>query len=306
MTSPTHKARSLNMDATAWTAWWGALIAPVLLVNAVAFSGQYAWANANLPRWDIAIGPGAHDLAFNLTAAAFAAALESIAIYLQYEAHTALMAGDASLKLRLGSYAVAILAGVLNYWHWANPDHSPTPAAVAFGALSAISPWLWAVRSRSMHREQLREQGLVEQRAVKFATARWLLYPRRTYRAFRLAVWDGETDPRAAIALLEQPAGADVATGPAPMLAREVEVARDVAPPPAPVKTVDAPTPGKGPKAAPSREQARAILMALRDFEAVSNAELARLHGGSDRFWGGAKDRLRAELADLTTEARSL
>jgi hypothetical protein len=196
---PTLKARSHDLDATAWTAWWGALLAPVLLVNAVAFSGQYAWANANLPRWDIALERG---IGFNLTAAAFAAALESIAIYLQYEAHTALMAGDASFKLRLGSYAVALLAGVLNYWHWANPDHSPTPAAVAFGALSAISPWLWAVRSRSMHREQLREQGLVEQRAVKFATARWLLYPRRTFRAFRLAVWVGETDPLTAIALL--------------------------------------------------------------------------------------------------------
>jgi hypothetical protein len=303
VTSPTPKARPINQDVTAW---WAALLAPVLLVNAVAFSGQYAWANANLPRWDVLVGDG---WGFNLTAAAFAAALESIAIYLQYEAHTALMAGDASLKLRLGSYAVALLAGVLNYWHWANPDHSPTPAAVAFGALSAISPWLWAVRSRSMHREQLREQGLVEQRAVKFATARWLLYPRRTYSAFRLAVWEGETDPRAAIALLEQPAVADVALGPAPVLAREVEVevetATDVAPTPVPVKPAAKP-PAKGPKAAPSREQARAILMALPDFEAVSNAELARLHGGTDTFWRGRKVDLRTELAELTTEAGAL
>jgi hypothetical protein len=300
VTSPTLKTRPINQDATAW---WAALLAPVLLVNAVAFSGQYAWANANLPRWDVLIGDG---WGFNLTAAAFAAALESIAIYLQYEAHTALMAGDASLKLRLGSYAVAFLAGALNYWHWANPDHSPTPAAVAFGALSAISPWLWAVRSRSMHREQLREQGLVEQRAVKFATARWLLYPRRTYSAFRLAVWEGETDPRAAIALLEQPAVTDVATDPVPVLAREMETAREVAPSSVPVKTGATPASAKGSKAAPSREQARVILMDLKDFEAEPNAKLSREHGGSDTFWRQRKDDLRGELAALTTEAGAL
>jgi hypothetical protein len=57
---------------------------------------------------------------------------------------------------------------------------------------------------------------------------------------------------------------------------------------------------------APSREQAEAILQALPDFELVSDKELARLHGGSDRFWAGAKKRLREKLAELTTEAQTL
>jgi hypothetical protein len=75
---------------------------------------------------------------------------------------------------------------------------------------------------------------------------------------------------------------------------------------PEPVKS---PKPAEVPasaKGAPSREEARAILMALPDFEAVSNGQLSREHGCSDVWWGRQKKALRAELAELTMEAGNL
>jgi hypothetical protein len=69
--------------------------------------------------------------------------------------------------------------------------------------------------------------------------------------------------------------------------------------------SMPAPSRKESAKGAPSREEARAILMALEDFEAVSNGHLSREHGCSDVWWGRQKKALRAELAELTTEANA-
>lgn len=164
----------------------GALILPLLLVNAAALYGQAGWAYDHLGRgWVIA--------------GLFAAAVESIGIYLAYEAHAAMMAGDASARLRLGSYLIGALVGVLNYAHFAGPAYSPNPVALTFGLLSSISPWLWAIRSRSLNRDRLRELGQVDPRAVRFSILRWALFPIRTGRAFRGAVWAGIVQPAEAV-----------------------------------------------------------------------------------------------------------
>jgi hypothetical protein len=197
-------AASSPAPVTALERW--APLPPLVLVNIVAVYGQYGWAEANLP------GITVRGSTFPLWAVLFAAALESIAIYLSYEAHKARMAGDSSAKLWAAAYGVAFLAGALNYWHLADPvTHQPTPAAVAFAAMSLLSPWLWGIRSRSMNRDRLRDLDLIEPRAVKFSAARWALFPRQTFAAFKAAVWAGETNPRAAVALLEQPAELGIA-----------------------------------------------------------------------------------------------
>ena len=169
-----------------------ALIVPLLLVNSVAVYGQVMWAHEHLTPnsrfWFVAVG--------------FALAVESIGVYLAAEAHAALMAGDAAARLRLGSYLVGLLAGCLNFAHFAPQGLGhPTIAAFTFGALSTVSPWLWAIRSRSLSRAELRAQGLIDGRSVKFPAVQWLLFPRRSARQFRAAVWAGETNPAAARAL---------------------------------------------------------------------------------------------------------
>jgi len=167
-----------------------ALILPLLLVNSAAVYGQAGWAHDHLT--------SAWPLAF-----LFAASIESIGIYLAYEAHAALMAGDASARLRLGSYLVGILAGSLNYAHFASTGYRPNPLAVTFGVLSSISPWLWSIRSRSMNRAHLRELGQIDPRAVRFSLLRWALFPVRCFRAFRGAVWAGIVEPTRAVELAD-------------------------------------------------------------------------------------------------------
>lgn len=159
------------------------LAVPLVLVNACAVWGQAGWAAEHLGH-----GP--------VVAFLFAAAVESIGIFLAREAHEAIMADQASGMLRAGSYGVGLLAGWLNYSHF-SPDGAST--AMAFGALSALSPWLWAIWSRARNRGRLAELGMVDVRAVKLGTARKLLHPLRSYRVVRWAAWAGVTSPQEAV-----------------------------------------------------------------------------------------------------------
>lgn len=165
------------------------LVVPIVLVNGFAAYGQAMWAHANLTGgWPVAV--------------LFAAALESIALYLAAEAHAAMLSGDAALMRRAASYAAASLVGLLNWLHWADvPGRQAEILGWVFAGFSVVSPWLWSIRSRSMRRDALREAGLIDPRAVRFAPIRWLLFPIRTFRAFRAAVGEGVQDPQVAWAL---------------------------------------------------------------------------------------------------------
>lgn len=205
-------------DSAGWWARNGALLLPLLLVNAAAIYGQVGWAYEHLridgrQIWAVAI--------------LFALALESVGFYLAAEAHSAAVANQSSARLRWASYAVALLVGALNYAHFANPGLRPNAIALAFGGLSVISPWLWAIRSRSLSRTQLLAAGLLDARAVKFTFAQWMLYPVRTFKAFRAAVWVSETDPARARRLVDEPP----AVAPAPVQAAPVELAEFIARP---------------------------------------------------------------------------
>jgi hypothetical protein len=99
----------------------------------------------------------------------------------------------------------------------------------------------------------------------------------------------------------------DVPTELAPLLPPLPTAATAVASgpaPPAPRKAAP-----KGPataKPAPSRDQARDILLALDSLDATTNADLARHHGGTPEFWGQRKKALRGELAEFDREAQRL
>ena len=163
---------------------------PIVLANVVAMIGQYAFLREHLRTWGV---PGA---------ILFAAALESIAIYLAGMAHAALMNGDSASRLRIGSYAFGAMIGGMNFSHYARNGHV-TFAAIGLGLLSASSPWLWAIYSRRQSRDALMERGLIEGHAVRLGANRWLLHPLRSFRVFSRATWLGENDPANAIALIE-------------------------------------------------------------------------------------------------------
>ncbi|WP_049562272.1 hypothetical protein [Nonomuraea sp. SBT364] len=176
----------------AWQAraqrWWHAfvLVGAIVGVNVVAIMGQVTAFQADPFGWPLLGALGA------------AAVIESIAIYVGYHAHVALIEGDSVMRLRLASYGIAGGVGALNYHHY-SPDWSLSDLAVMFGAASVLSPWLWAIHSRHQHRQVLRAQGLIDPRAPKFSGLRWLLWRRETWQALRWAVRYSEQSPAAAM-----------------------------------------------------------------------------------------------------------
>jgi hypothetical protein len=170
---------------SAYRGWLAAV--PIVLVNAVAFAGQLAFLHVHLP-WPLA------------GQVLVAVTLESVAVYLAWQAHLALAADDSALRLRLAAYSFALVIGVMNYSHYMAAGWRPTFAAVTFGLMSVSSPWLWSVHSRRVSRDALKERGLIEAHAVRLGATRWLWHPSRSFRVMRWAAWTGEADPAAAIA----------------------------------------------------------------------------------------------------------
>ncbi len=151
--------------------WFGKCLAlvPLILVNLVAISGQLAFLRDHLS-WSI------------YGDVAFAAALESVAVYLAYHAHIALISNDSALRLRLGSYAFGVAIGAMNYNHYAGPHWRPDFQAVAVGLMSASSPWLWGIHSRRQSRAALIARGLIEPHALRLGMTRWVWHPVRSFR----------------------------------------------------------------------------------------------------------------------------
>ena len=166
-------------------------IVPLVLVNAISMVAQYQFWRSHLAGWD------------PLEAAMFAVALESIAIYVAYHAHTAMLEDDSSAALRLASYGLGAIVGALNGSHYLGAHGHLTAAAVGLGLLSASSPWLWGLHSKRQSRGILRARGLIEPRSVRLGMTRWLWHPIRSARVFWASTWLGVQDPAEAIALIE-------------------------------------------------------------------------------------------------------
>ena len=164
---------------------------PVVLVNSVAFIGQFEFLHTHVP-W---ILPGQ---------VLFAVALESVAVYLAWHAHIAKMANDSSGRIMLSAYLFALVIASMNYSHYAGPHWRPTFMSVGLALMSASSPWLWNVHSRRVSRDKLMERGLLEEKAVRLGATRWTWHPYRSMIVTWLATWEGETSPKRAIAMLAQ------------------------------------------------------------------------------------------------------
>lgn len=159
---------------------------PVVLVNVVAFAGQLAFLREHLP-WTLA------------GQVLMAVTLESVAVYLAWQAHLAAVANDSALRLRLAAYGFALVIAAMNYSHYAGPGWSPTFAAVAVALCSAASPWLWGIHTRRVSRDQLMATGLIEPHALRLGATRWFWHWYRSVRVMWSATWRGETDPAKAI-----------------------------------------------------------------------------------------------------------
>jgi hypothetical protein len=168
---------------------------PLLLVNAAAVYGQVAFFYESVAPagWPI-LGK----LALSIL---IAAAIESIAVYVGWHAHDALLmkASATAARLRRASYLLALLVGAINYAHFAGTGFfDPTAASVAFGLLSLLSPWLWGLHTRRAQHVQLTKEGAIDVAGATFSAERIWAFPVRAYLARRWSIDHYVTDPREA------------------------------------------------------------------------------------------------------------
>ncbi|MFE2352371.1 hypothetical protein [Kitasatospora cineracea] len=170
-------------------------IVPITAPMAVAWTGQAGFAH-DILGW---IAP------FTVL---FAAAWELSTAFVAWMYHEARKVGDSGTLYRVSTWAFAIGAAVMNYWHasatvtgqaWDPALHKmvdqlsywdPTPRAVAFSVMSITGMVLWELYARLIHRTKLREDGKVAKSRPTIGAIRWARYPGHSFTAWSLAITD--------------------------------------------------------------------------------------------------------------------
>lgn len=155
---------------------------PILSPMAVAWVGQIKFATTTLA-WPLA------------AAFVFAAAWEATTGFSAWMYDQARKAGDRGLAFRFATWFFALSAGANNYWHEspilpgdASPTLTPTPKAVAYGAMSVIGIAVWELYSSLKHRKKLREAGKMPPARPAFGLVRWARFPLMTFTAWSMSI----------------------------------------------------------------------------------------------------------------------
>lgn len=155
----------------------GLIAGPILAPMAVAWIGQIQFATDTLG-WPL------------VGAVVFAAAWELTTAFAGWMFHQARADGDRGTLFRFATWVFAASAGAMNYWHAQGEADilSPTPKAVSYGAMSLVGIGLWELYASLIHRRKLRAEGKLPPARPRFGAARWLRYPRITWRAWSLTI----------------------------------------------------------------------------------------------------------------------
>lgn len=159
-------------------------VGPLLVVNAVTIGAQLSYVHSETPAdWP--------EPARVAVAVGVATAAESVALYVGWHAHDALLAQAHTTArwLRRASYGIAAIMALANYSHFVDQDLTrPTALAVIVGVLSSLSPWLWGLHTRRVQHVQLRRDELVDSTGAVFDPARRRAFPLRTWAARRWSI----------------------------------------------------------------------------------------------------------------------
>jgi hypothetical protein len=172
------------------------MVVPLLLINMAALYGQVSFAYETIapPEWTTA--------AKVVLACGVAAAIESVALYVSWHAMDALLLKSygTAARLRRTAYLIAFAVGLMNYSHFTSSLFAPTAAAITFGLLSLVSPWLWGLHARRERHVQLmsEDRKLIDDAGVEFSPERWKAFPLRAFMARRYALDEYITEPREA------------------------------------------------------------------------------------------------------------
>ena len=169
-------------------------VGPLLIVNAATVGGQLSYVYDETPgHW---MAPARVAVAVGVATAA-----ESVALYVGWHAHDALLAKahTTAARLRRASYAIAGTMALVNYSHFAGDSLTdPTALAVILGVLSSLSPWLWGLHTRRAQHVQLLREDLVDETGAQFDPARRRAFPLRSWAARRWSIDHNVRDPRRA------------------------------------------------------------------------------------------------------------
>ncbi|MFE9137834.1 hypothetical protein [Streptomyces sp. NPDC007355] len=153
----------------------GLVAGPILAPMAVAWWSQTDYAKEAFGWWTVfALG--------------FAAAWELTTAFTGWMYHQARQQGDAGTIYRIMTWVFAAGAAAMNYAHHCGPGGRPTQASVAFATMSVVGMVLWELYASLVHRQYLREQGLVSRARPKIGLIRWVRFPVRSWTAWSLTI----------------------------------------------------------------------------------------------------------------------
>jgi Protein of unknown function (DUF2637) len=124
--------------------------------------------------------------------------LDGVAVIAALLALRAELAGESSGLYRLTLVAFTSSSAAANAWHAHRVGG--IEAALYLGLMSLAVTWLFVLSLRQIRTEDRRKAGRVTDQLPRFSSALWARYPRVTFRAWSLAVLDGHTSPRDALA----------------------------------------------------------------------------------------------------------
>lgn len=177
---PERSAGRRNVPATLLA---GAMLAVELIVAAESFRGLVGFAHL------IGItGVAAYGVPVTLDGVAMIAALLAL---------RAELGRESSGLYRLTLFAFTGASAAANYWHGARAGG--VQAALYLGGMSLAVAWLFTLSLRQIRVADRRAAGMVTERLPKFSGWHWTRFPRRTFRAWSLAVRDGHETARAAL-----------------------------------------------------------------------------------------------------------
>lgn len=165
--------------------------APLVIISGLAITGQFGSFSEYLaPTFGAFAG---------FVAGLMALGLESIALFLGLHAMKALRRKDSAAGLLIGATLVAGLVAYLNFDHYMNPDGTASIASYAFALFSFVAPFLWRVKIRSDHRDELATNGEIDKRGLKLPRVMWAMHPIKSYSVYRHAAWTGQRDVEIAV-----------------------------------------------------------------------------------------------------------
>jgi len=124
--------------------------------------------------------------------------LDGIAVTLAFFGLRSTLRGDSAVFPRVLAWIVVAGGAAANYYH-ARSIGQGGAAELFFAGMTVLVYLTFEVVLRQLRRRQLHDRGAIEGPLPRFRLARWLRFPRLTFKAWSAAVRFGLTDPADAL-----------------------------------------------------------------------------------------------------------